>query len=274
MIAGLVRSELLKVRSTRTWWGVLVPVVLLGLLTGLFAGVFAEAGPAFGEDEAAPYLVAAAAYTLTLAAQFAAVLTGLGAAGEFRHRTITTTYLTAPGRGAVLVAKLVVAALVGVGYAVAALVAVVVGALVRQGFGALTDLAGLLTVGPVGIAVVVLWSCIGVALGIALTNQAGTVVLLLLYVLLGELLLSTVLNLADALAIRQITAYLPVNAGEVALYTAAGDAVFGADPEEIVALAAGVTDPLPVGWSLLVLTAWALALCVLAWWVGNRRDIA
>jgi ABC-type transport system involved in multi-copper enzyme maturation permease subunit len=275
MIAALVRSEYRKIVSTRGWWGLLIPVVLLSLLINAFGGLIGDFAEGVSGDEVTlPLLLASLAYTLALTASFAAVSGAVGAAGEFRHRTITTTYLTAPGRGAVLAAKMLTAAAVGVVYALAATVLALVGGLLGQGGGRFPEVGPLLAVIAIGVAVCALWSAIGVALGTAMGNQVGALVTLLIYVLLGELLISLLLGASDAEPVAQITAYLPVNAGEVALYdipaTEIAGSVVGRD---VAGLVAGVTGPLPWGVSLLVLAAWTAAAAAVAWWAAGRRDI-
>lgn len=275
MITALVRSEYRKIVSTRGWWGLLVPVVLLSLLINAFGGLIGDfANSASGGDAALPLLLASLAYTLALTASFAAVGGAVGAAGEFRHRTITTTYLTAPGRGPVLLAKMLTAAAVGVVYALGATVFGLVGGLVGQGDSPFPDAGPLLAVIAVGVVVCALWSAIGVALGTAMGNQVGALVTLLVYVLLGELLLSLLLGAGDAEPVQQITAYLPVNAGEVALYELPAVEIAGSVVgRELAGAVAGVTGPLPWWVSLLVLAAWTAAAAAVAWWASGRRDI-
>ncbi|WP_300019290.1 hypothetical protein [Pseudonocardia sp.] len=275
MIAALVRSEYRKIVSTRGWWGLLIPVVLLSLLINAFGGLIGSfADAASGGEVALPLLLASLAYTLALTASFAAVSGAVGAAGEFRHGTITTTYLTAPGRGPVLVAKMLTAGAVGVVYALGATAFGLIGGLVGQGDSPFPAIGSLLSVVGIGVAVCALWSAIGVALASALANQVGVLVTLLVYVLLGELLLSLLLGASESGPVQQITAYLPVNAGEVALYELPAIAIAGPPVgRDVAGAVAGVTGPLPWWISLLVLAAWAVAAAAVAWWATARRDI-
>src|SRR5690606_34448126 len=102
-VAAPVRAEVRKVASTKLWWGLLVPVTLLSSMINLFGGVFTAAFP---ESERLPLLLGSLAYALGFTGVFAAVHGVVAAAGEFRHRTITTTYLTTRGRAPVLLAKM------------------------------------------------------------------------------------------------------------------------------------------------------------------------
>ena len=104
VVVAALRAEWRRVVSTRLWWALLIPVVVLALLVNLFGGLL---GDGLGDAGDLPVLPASIAFTLTLTAVFAAVYGTVAAAGEFRHRTVTTAYLTAGGRGRVLVGKLV-----------------------------------------------------------------------------------------------------------------------------------------------------------------------
>lgn len=273
MIVALLRAEYLKIVSTRLWWGLAIPVAVLSLLVNVFGGVFTLA---LGEvdDGGIPVLLGSAAYTLGLTALFAAVHGCITTAGEFRHRTATTTYLTAPGRGPVLAAKMISSAAVGAVYAVGASVLGLLGGLLGQESAQFPDTGPLLAVFAIGIVVCALWGALGAALGTALSNQVTVLVLLLVYVLLGELLISALLGSSDAEPVAQLTAYLPVNAGEVALYDIPAGVLAGAaNSGELVSFAAGVTGP-PSWWgALLILAGWTLAAAATAWWAGARRDV-
>ena len=128
-----LRAEWRRVASTRLWWALLIPVVALALLVNLFGGLLGDELGGTGGDF--PVLPASVAFTLTLTVVFAAVYGAVAAAGEFRHRTVTTAYLTAGGRGRVLVGKLVAGACVGALYAVAAVLVGVAAGVLGQGAG-------------------------------------------------------------------------------------------------------------------------------------------
>jgi ABC-2 type transport system permease protein len=261
VLGSTLRAEWRRVATTRLWWALLIPVAVLAVLVNLFGGLLGAGLGDTGGDF--PVLPASVAFTLTLTVVFAAVYGTVTAAGEFRHRTVTTAYLAAGGRGRVLVGKLVAGACVGALYAlVAVLVGVAVG-LLGQGTGRVSGAETLVGVAAVGITVAALWGAIGAAVGVLFANQVGALVVLLVYLQVGELVLAAVL-----------TPYLPGNSGDVAIYDVPARALAGPGfADRIVEQLAGVTAPPPWWGALSVLAGWAALAAVLAWTVGDRRDV-
>ncbi|GAA2703035.1 ABC transporter permease subunit [Micromonospora olivasterospora] len=126
---NLVRSELLKIRTTNTWWifglGTLVTLALAFLVNAVNAS-FSLSGEQDLDSvpaEQAEQLRAAAsdvyqAANLFTSGQyfgllFVMMLGILVVTNEFYHQTATTTFLTTPHRSVVVAAKLVTAALIG-----------------------------------------------------------------------------------------------------------------------------------------------------------------
>jgi ABC-type transport system involved in multi-copper enzyme maturation permease subunit len=271
-MGGLLRAELRKTSSTKLWWALLIPVAGLSILINLFGGLFTAAAPV--DDATLPLLLGSLAYALGLTTVFAALQGIVAAAGEFRHRTITTTYLTAPGRGRVLLAKMAVSGATGALYAAVAVLVGVLAGLAGQAGTAFPGLGPLLAVTAIGMVVAALWSALGAALGTAIGNQVGALVGALVYMLLGELLLSALLNRADSPTVPRLTPYLPVNAGDIAIYDIPARVLAG--PEfgpAVVETLAGVTAPPPWWGAVLVLAAWTAAAAATAWVVGGRRDV-
>ena len=98
--------------------------------------------------------------------------------------------------------------------------------------------------------------------------------MLLVYLQVGELVLAAVLNNSGSDALARLTPYLPGNAGDVAIYDFPARALAGPDyADRVVEQLAGVTAPPPWWGALSVLAGWAALAAVLAWTVGDRRDI-
>jgi ABC-2 type transport system permease protein len=266
-----VRAEFRKVASTRLWWGLLIPVVLLSSMINLFGGAFTAA---FAESEQLPLLLGSLAYALGLTSVFAAVHGVVAAAGEHRHRTITTTYLTTRGRASVLLAKMLVSAGVGACYAAATVVTGVLAGTAADGGAAFPGLGPLAATALIGVPVSALWGALGAAFGTAVSNQVSALVSLLLYLTVGELLIGALLEAAESDAVRSLSSYLPGNAGEVAIYGIPVNEIAGpVTGPQVVELLAGVTDPPGWGVALLVLAIWTAAVGVAGWLVAARRDI-
>jgi hypothetical protein len=276
--AGVLRAEALKALSVRTWWALAIPVGLLAVMVNLFGGLFGSAVAGVGGDDGIPgILLASLAYALSLTTVFAALHGVVLATAEFRHRTVTTTYLLA-GRVPTLLAKAAVAAGVGAAYALLAIVLGLLAGLAGQGAAPLPSVGGIVSLSCAGILVCAFWSVLGVALGTLVVNQAGAVVALLVYVLAAENLVALVLRSgteegeAPGTAAR-ITSLLPANAGDVALYDLPARELGGRYAPSIVEGLAGVAAP-PPGWgALLVLLVWTGAGLAVAWVVGGRRDV-
>jgi ABC-2 type transport system permease protein len=276
--AGVLRAEALKALSVRTWWALAIPVGLLAVMVNLFGGLFSSAVAGVGGADGIPgILLASLAYALSLTTVFAALHGVVLATAEFRHRTVSTTYLLA-GRVPTLLAKAAVAAGGGAAYALLGIVLGLLAGLLGQGAAPLPSVGGLLALSATGIVVCALWSVLGVALGTLVVNQAGAVVALLVYVLAVENLVSLILRSGTEEgrappAIARVTSFLPANAGDVALYGRPARELGGRFAPSIVEGLAGVAAPPPAWGALLVLVVWAGAGLAVAWVVGGRRDV-
>jgi ABC-2 type transport system permease protein len=109
-MSDLIAAEFLKMRTTRTFWwvaGLAIALSLVVTIITLATSTFKDAGDARS-------LVS----NMGIPGLFMIVLGVVGAAGEYRHGTITSTFLLAPDRRRVLVAKAVAYAIGGVGVGV------------------------------------------------------------------------------------------------------------------------------------------------------------
>jgi ABC-2 type transport system permease protein len=108
MTLALIRSEFRKLTTIRAPWLLLAagPVLVVAGITGLVES---------GGNVHDPGTQRAALAHTGLAAVFTLIFGILAMAGEYRHSTITDTYLSSPRRGRVIAAKLAVYALAGAG---------------------------------------------------------------------------------------------------------------------------------------------------------------
>ena len=191
----LVRAELAKLRTVRLFYGVAAAMAAFGALT-VVANVTSagqQGNPPLSADDL-PAVVGAPA---TMLAGAALLLGILGMAGEFRHHTITQTFLTTPDRGRVVAAKLAAYMLAGIAVAVLTLavtMAVALPWLSAKGLAvSVLDgdlgrvLAGtLLAAGLCGL--------LGVGVGALVRNQVAALVGVLVWVVVVEGLLLNLLN--------------------------------------------------------------------------------
>jgi hypothetical protein len=191
----LVRTELLKLRTTRT--------TKLLILAGLgCAALLGFANAAIAGDPGAPTLGSAAWVenvlgVSTIPVAIAVLLGVLLSAGEHQHHTITTTFLVTPRRGRVVTAKAaamaVIAPLVTVAMATVA-AAATIPTLLAEGASvdafhrsaALTFL-GLLAASSI-------FGAMGVLLGLLVRSQVAAVVVVLAWTLVLETIVTTIVG--------------------------------------------------------------------------------
>jgi ABC-2 type transport system permease protein len=239
------RSELLKLRTTRTMLMLLAAAAGLTLLGVLIEGI----SPSLAEldQESTQRTVFSAAGSGSV---FLATLAGLlSVTTEFRYGTIRPTMLFEPRRRVVLAAKLGAATISGLLIGVVC-VGVAFGAglalLGTRGVDiALTDPHTVtLIVGPVAGAA--LGALLGVAIGTLIRNQVGAIVALAAYAVAVDAVLFG--------AVPTIGRFLPGKAG---------DGLTGLPTEQLLTPAAGAA----------VLAAWALAFIAAATVRNDRSDI-
>lgn len=191
----LVRSELLKIRTTSVWWiFALITLPLWGLT--LFINYIQASfylNPTISQDQMSPdqqAQIAAAGDPVNVAASFYTngqllslmIIMLLGiivVTSEFFHQTVTTTFLTTPHRTAVVLAKLAAGALLGLAFwIVTTVLNIATGGLILGHFGLGSQLgegAVWQAIGLNGLAYL-LWTAIGVGLGVLIRSQIGATV--------------------------------------------------------------------------------------------------
>lgn len=189
-MGGAIRSEFRKFFTTRMWWGMAIGVFLSGaaiavvyalVIPGLgMQGGTGTGGPRYpGLDNAT---MVATVYTAGLSTAYLLTLTvGVMSIGsEYRHMTITSTFLATPRRVRVMVAK--VTSLLGIGgfYGLVFLVGSVgIGGITIavKGYSPVPEVGTITRALALSLLVLGLWSLIGLGAGILIPNQVAAILI-------------------------------------------------------------------------------------------------
>lgn len=268
-----IASETLKVLTTRMWW---VLAILLAGYVALLAGGFgaflgwATENPelAEGANTGLPLGLDLAPLVYTFASSigyvFPVLLGALAVTGEFRHETLTPTFLANPNRAASLAAKFLVLLVFGAVYGALAFAATVgAGAGALAAFGLETQLGDADTWAMVGrgILAMALWGTIGVGLGALVPNQVAAIVIVIAFTQFVEPILRLMASLNDVTA--SIGQFLP---------GAASDALVGPSFYSIAGMGAGESLEWWAGG--LVLLGIAVVASVVGYFTSWRRDVS
>jgi ABC-2 type transport system permease protein len=231
-----VRSELLKFFTTRLWWGMAIGVLVTAAAFAVLFGIlytsrsFLEnSGGGFGGGaiEADDTQIANTVYTAGLGVGYLLMLViGVVQIGaEYRHHTITSTFLSQPRRVRVMLAKVLALVVIGAGYGVLSLVgSVLFGAVTLQARGAdpfpsgsvvRTLLLSLLVLG--------LWALIGLGIGILIPNQVAALLIAVGVAWIVEPLLGVAIS-AWNFGEGHIAPYLPTSASQAIVNNAQSSA--------------------------------------------------
>lgn len=111
-MTALLQAELVKLRSTRTALGLLIAALLVSVVPSLLLAMFTPADQLSAEENGMLAFVGTAP-AIALVPLITLVFGILGMTNEYRHGTITYTYLATPRRGYAIAVKLAVYAVVG-----------------------------------------------------------------------------------------------------------------------------------------------------------------
>jgi ABC-2 type transport system permease protein len=188
---NLIHAELLKLRTTRMIYGLALAAlafVPLSVASAIISAGKSGGGPALGTGEGIRGVMSAGSSgSLTVL-----IIGILIIAGEFRHGTVTSTFLVSPKRGKVVGAKIVAAGLVGTGIAIASAMLTLAISLPWLAskhihLHILSHNVAVVLLG--GIAATAIYAAVGVGVGSLIRNQTAAVVVALGWVLVAESLL-------------------------------------------------------------------------------------
>jgi len=251
---NLIKSEVLKIRSTQVWFWMLVLVVEITLAATL--GTVLTIDTSGSGDEVNYFSV----WTNFGVAGVALVVLGLlGLTTEFRHKTITPTLLANPGRWQLLIGKALAYVVFAIPYGLACLLVNLITALICL------NAKGVpvhFTDGAVGgmvrnFVALILLAFFGLCLGALIRNQAAGMVVGILYL--------SVLNIffAGIPGLRRVYLFEP--AGAFNAFTSRDRNNYGLsdDVVHVSPLAGGV-----------ILLAWCLILLAAGGYFSLNRDIS
>ncbi len=237
----LLRSELLKLTTIRTTW-ILIGIGLLG--EALFAGLFSALA---AKSDLALVDVSDIERGTGLLMIMLLVLGVLAITGEFRHGTASTTFLAAPRRHPVMVAKLIalfaVAAIGGLFYVL--LNAGLSAPLLSGRDVAVPSVGEAVEVYAGVVASFVLLAGFGLGVGAIVRNQVGAIIA----------------SLAFFFLISPLTELLPGNV-DVYFPSKAIGSLHGSAEEGLSQINGG-----------LVLAGWVAGLCIVGTLLIMRRDV-
>jgi hypothetical protein len=255
----LVRAELLKIRSTRMWMGMLA--LSLGFAALGLAFFIALAGRDFGQGGGLPPVtdpetVRGLYSNASSGVLFMMILGIMGITGEYRHATITGTFLATPRRNRVLAAKLLSYFLFGMAFGLATVlftVAVAWPALaIKGGSTSLLDNDIPIILGGTILACG-LYALVGLGLGALIRNQIAAIIVAVGWVQLVEAIVQV--------AVPRVGQWLPGGAVRAITRTTSN---FGGGQD---------LPTLPAWGGIAVLLGYGLIFAVVATFTTVRRDI-
>ncbi|MGH2746072.1 MAG: hypothetical protein ACRDN8_26980 [Thermoleophilaceae bacterium] len=241
----VVGAELLKLRTTRTFWGLAGATLALVMLAVVLPLAIDSD---FDESDVRSLLSSAGGSGLMML-----VLGVVFGAGEYRHGTIAWTLLVTPVRLRVTSSQ---ALACGVAGAAVGLCAAVLTAAVALPWLAAKDAASLsggevLGIFLGGVLYAGLAAALGAGLGALVRNQVAAVVFVLIFLFVVDPALTALIDGYDALSLSGLAASI----------TGGTEEDFGGD------------DLLPFGVAALIWSAYTLALVAAAALLTSRRDI-
>ena len=249
-MSGLLRAELLKLRTTRTTLGLTAGMLALLSLVVLVHAFALRPASLTRNGQMHVFGLGG------LGVLFAALLGALSITGELRTGTIRPTLLTTPRRSRLLVAKLVTSAATGAVYGAAAAgvtIALAIAALSSRGVPIRLDAGDYtqLILGDAGAAA--LWAAVGLGVGALVRNQVTTLVGLCAWLLFVE---SVLLG-----QLPGTVRYFPGTAAAAL----SGTTISGEVPSQpgLLAPAQGA----------VLLSCYAAAITFAAMFASNRRDV-
>jgi ABC-2 type transport system permease protein len=235
-VIRLIDAEIFKLRTTRTFYGLMAGALGFTLVIGLLAALLDSETPQLSDLMMIAFLPQLIALVLGI----------LAVTSEFRHGTITPSLLVSPWRARLMLSKL--GATLIVSLVLGLLVALMITA-INAIAGGDSDRTGALILGCT--LVTILYAAIGVGVGAIMRNQVGALIGSLVYLLLLEGLIGLIPGVKKVLPEYGITG--------------AASALSATDPSNT-----DVLDQLPGG---LLLAGFAAVFVIAGILVMQKRDV-
>lgn len=269
-MTAAIRAELRKFFTTRMWWGMAIAIFVAGVVFAVAFGFLytiepdPNTPPGQGPPTGTPEQIASSVYTAGLGVGYLLTLTiGVMQIGsEYRHKTITSTFLAIPKRARVMAAKVVALLVIGAMYGIISLLgAVVAGAITLNARGH-EPFPGPEVYRSLALSLLVLglWALIGLGAGILIPNQVAALLISIGVAWIVEPLAGFALSFWDW-GRDHIVPYLPSQATNAIV---SGVSQGGDNAAKPLAWWAGA----------LVLAAYAAVLAGLGSWRTVRSDIS
>ena len=266
-MTAVLLSEVRKLTTTRSWIVLLAATAVAALVfTGIYVAVGLLAGGPKAPNMFAQQDFIAIIYTgANRAARILAIIAGAMAIGaEFRHRTLSTSYLAVPVRNRMVAGK----AIITFGYGLAfGVVATVIGFLVAALMVSIKNGSLFLDRGSswqallLNIVSLGLWTMIGFGFGILIKNMIASVLIAVGF----AYILEPALNIVFSLKHWTVPANL--------MPSGATTSLVGVDANGILQTGFGA-EPWPAYAGFLVLLGWAVIPAVVGLLSTVRQDVA
>lgn len=276
---GAIRSEIRKIFTTRLWWGLALGMAALAALVAMGFSALVGSSTMTGGPEGAgnPFaqmtigtaqIIYNAGLIQSITTLFPLALGVLLITSEYRHKTISATFLSTPNRWVVLVSKMVAVVVVSAVYAVVHAAASLAGAvpiltLVKDVPTLLGEPEVWKSLG-IGIIAFVVWTLLGFGFGMLVRNQIAAVLIAVGVAFIAQIALNIIFSVQEWYAAMK---WIPGNLTSNMLVTS--DPTAGQATDAAMA-AAGFGH----WWqAALVLSGYALALALAGTVLTTRRDI-
>jgi ABC-2 type transport system permease protein len=280
-LVRLIRAEITKIRTTKTWWLLALGIVAFAGLALLVNGIghhyelYPPSNAQPGPDEQAqiasahtPAGLARIAADMMTSGQFFGVLLAmiigiLVITNEFFHQTATTTFMTSPHRTTVIMAKAIAAVLFGVLFwLIATVINVVITPLYLSGQHVSVSLTQWTVVRSVllNLLAFAIWAIVGMGLGTLITSQIGAVVTGMVAYLVG--------TAAVAIIFRLLYEWLHKT------WILTSEVIFPSVASEVMITPGRAYPHAPAQWvGGVVLVGWAVVTGAIGILLTRRRDI-